>query len=112
MFIRLARYLQFPEVVLIEDLKEKVLPRMQKVLPESSDDFNTLTKLKDPLIYLDNQQRNYFASRQKANTETETMKKTPTSKTSSQFKPKVNTTLIQEVNTTKLTEVPGSTFIP
>ncbi|SLM33945.1 gag polymerase env [Lasallia pustulata] len=106
-FIRLARYLQFPEIVLIEDLKEKVLPRMQKVLSESSEDFNTLTKLKDRLIRLDNQQRNYFASRQKANTETEATKKTPTSKTGSQFKPKVNTTLVQEVNTTKSTEAPS-----
>ncbi|SLM35175.1 Zinc finger, CCHC-type [Lasallia pustulata] len=111
-FIRLARYLQFPEIVLIEDLKEKVLPRMQKVLSESSEDFNTLTKLKDRLIRLDNQQRNYFASRQKANTETEATKKTPISKTGSQFKPKVNTTLVREVNTTKSTEVPGSTYIP
>ena len=111
-FIRLAQYLQFPEIVLIEDLKEKVLPRMQKVLSESSEDFNTLTKLKDRLICLDNQQRNYFASRQKANTETEATKKTPTSKTGSQFKLKVNTTLVWEVNTTKSTEVPGSTYIP
>ncbi|SLM34598.1 Zinc finger, CCHC-type [Lasallia pustulata] len=111
-FIQLAQYLQFPEIVLIEDLKEKVLPRMQKVLSESSKDFNTLIKLKDRLIRLDNQQRNYFASKQKANTETEAIKKTPTSKTGSQFKPKVNTTLVQEVNTTKSTEVPGSTYIP
>ncbi|SLM35362.1 Zinc finger, CCHC-type [Lasallia pustulata] len=110
-FIRLARYLQFPEIVLIEDLKEKVLPRMQKVLSESSEDFNTLTKLKDRLICLDNQQCNYFASRQKANTETEATKKTPISKTGSQFKPKVNITLVREVNTTKSTEVPGSTYI-
>ncbi|SLM36778.1 Zinc finger, CCHC-type [Lasallia pustulata] len=100
------------QIVLIEDLKEKVLPRMQKVLSESSEDFNTLTKLKDRLIRLDNQQRNYFASRQKANTETEATKKTPISKTGSQFKPKVNTTLVREVNTTKSTEVPGSTYIP
>ncbi|SLM34474.1 Zinc finger, CCHC-type [Lasallia pustulata] len=100
------------QIVLIEDLKEKVLPRMQKVLSEPSEDFNTLTKLKDCLICLDNQQRNYFASRQKANTETEATKKTPTSKTGSQFKPKVNTTLVQEVNTTKSTEVPRSTYIP
>ncbi|SLM36167.1 hypothetical protein LPUS_05633 [Lasallia pustulata] len=93
-FIRLARYLQFPEIVLIEDLKEKVLPHMQKVLSEFSEDFNTLTKLKDRLICLGNQQRNYFASRQKANIETEATKKTPASKTGSQFKPKVNTTLV------------------
>ncbi|SLM39543.1 hypothetical protein LPUS_10112 [Lasallia pustulata] len=111
-FIRLAQYLQFPEIVLIEDLKEKVLPRMQKVLSESSEDFTTLTKLKDRLICLDSQQRNYFASRQKANIKTETTKKTPISKTGSQFKPKVNTTLVQEVNTTKSTEVPRSTYIP
>ncbi|SLM34528.1 t18348probable pol truncated-rice blast fungus magnaporthe gypsy retrotransposon [Lasallia pustulata] len=111
-FIRLAQYLQFPEIVLIEDVKEKVLPCMQKLLSESSEDFNTLTKLKDRLIHLNNQQRNYFASRQKANTETEATKKTPISKTGSQFKPKVNTTLVQEVNTTKSTEVPGSTYIP
>ncbi|SLM33825.1 Retrotransposon gag domain [Lasallia pustulata] len=62
-FIRLARYLQFPEILLIEDLKEKVLPSMQKVLSGSSEDFNTLTKLKDRLICLDNQQHNYFALR-------------------------------------------------
>ncbi|SLM35673.1 hypothetical protein LPUS_05027 [Lasallia pustulata] len=111
-FIRLAQYLQFPDIVLIEDLKEKVLPRMQKVFSESSEDFNTLTKLKDRLICLDNQQRNYFASRQKANTGTERTKKTPTSKTGSQFEPKVNTTLVRDVNTTKSTEVSGSTYIP
>ncbi|SLM34530.1 retrotransposon nucleocapsid protein [Lasallia pustulata] len=106
-FIQLARYLQFPEIVLIEDLKEKVLRRMQKVLSESSEDFNTLIKLKDCLIRLDNQQRNYFALRQKANTETEATKKTPISKTGSQFKPKVNTTLVREVNTIKSTELPA-----
>ena len=79
-FICLARYLQFPDTVLIEELKDKVLPRMQKVLSESAEDFTTLTHLKNRLIRLDNQQRVYFFSKQKVNAETDSLKKTAISK--------------------------------
>ena len=66
-FIHLARYLQFPDTVLIEELKDKVLLRMQKMLSESAENFTTLTHLKNHLIHLNNQQCAYFSSRQKAN---------------------------------------------
>ena len=99
-FIRLARYLQFPDTVLIEELKDKVLPRMEKVLSESAEDFTTLTHLKNRLIRLDNQQRVYLSSRQKVNAETDSLKKTAISKSAvSQGKAKTTTVSTQETIT-------------
>ena len=107
-FIRLARYLQFPDMVLIEELKEKILPRMQKVLSESAEEFSTLTKLKDRLIRLDSQQRNYLSLQQKSNTDMEIKKAGTYKATGLQSKPKVNTS----TNTTKTTETTQLTYIP
>lgn len=80
--------------MLIEELKDKVLPRMQKVLSESAEDFTTLTHLKNRLICLDNQQRAYYSSRQKINTETEASEKISIPKSAvSQGKVKTTTVL-------------------